>query len=356
LTSTAGPTDLASLGWDQGFEKHLDQGLEPARVAVEHRGSYVVHSAGGEMPAAITGRMRHAAQGRADLPAVGDWVGVRVPPGERRALIHTVLPRRSSFSRKVAGVVTEEQVVAANVDTVFLVSALNQELNLRRAERYLTMAWESGAQPVIVLSKADLCNDVVGAIADFSSIAPGCPIHAVSIVTDEGFAELAVYFIGNRTVALLGSSGVGKSTIVNRLVGDDKQTVRDIRADGKGRHTTTHRELLSVPGGGLVIDTPGMRELQLWDSGEGLDSTFSDITELAAGCRFNDCTHEREPGCAVIAALESGRLEPQRLQSYRKLQRELAFLARKQDKALAHEEARKWKRLNRDARARARHR
>lgn len=345
---------MLDLGWDSSRKDQLEEGLIPARVALEHRGSYVILAARGEMAAQITGRLRHETSSRGDMPAVGDWVAVRPIPGEERAMIHYVLPRRSHFTRKVAGFETEEQIVAANIDVVFLVSALNQDQNLRRVERYLTLAWESGAIPVIVLSKSDLCDDIDTAIADFAAIAPGCAIHAVSIVTDEGFEELATYLVGNKTIAFLGSSGVGKSTIVNRLLGADRQVVREIRHDGKGRHTTTHRELMRVPGGGLMIDTPGMRELQLWGTDDGLDSAFSDISELAEGCRFNDCTHTTEPGCRVIAALEDGNLPADRLESYRKLERELAFLERKKDKRLAREEGRKWRKLNAEARSRTR--
>lgn len=345
---------MERLGWDPSRDEQLERGLEPARVGSEHRGSYMVFSGAGELRAEITGRLRHEASSRAELPSVGDWVAVRRLPGEDRAMIHYVLPRHSRFVRKVAGLETEEQVVAANVDVVFLVSALDQDLNLRRAERYLTMAWESGASPVIVLSKADLNDDVDTAVADVASVAPGCPIHAVSTEDDASFEPLKTYLLGNKTSALLGSSGVGKSTIVNRLLGEERQVTKKIRGDGKGRHTTTHRELLLLPEGGLVIDTPGMRELQLWDADDGLDSTFSDVAGLAEGCRFNDCAHTTEPGCAVIAAVEDGSLPGARLESWRKLERELAYLERKKDKRLASEEARKWKKLNAEARARTR--
>lgn len=347
--------DLHLIGWDAVFEpKDPPAGSIIGRIGVEHRGAYTVFTDQGLVTASIPGRMRHNSS-RGELPAVGDWVLMDPLDGEARAIILEILPRKSRFSRKVAGDTTEEQVVAANVDTVFIVTALNQDQNLRRVERYLALAWESGALPVVVLTKADLCDDVLGAISDFAAVAPGVDIHAISVLTDVGVEDLNVYLGNNRTIALLGSSGVGKSTLVNRLAGS-KMKVKSIRSDGKGKHTTTHREMILVPGGGVIIDTPGMREVQLWDADEGLDNTFADVAAFAADCRFNDCAHEGEPGCAISAALESGALDAERLESYRKLERELAFLERRQSKRLQHEEARKWKKLNAEGRARTRHR
>lgn len=348
---------LTSLGWDEGFaaaaSESLERGFEAGRVAVEHRGAYTVFTANGSVEAGLPGKMRHGATGRGELPAVGDWVMLERTEGGGRAVVRAVLPRRSHFSRKVAGDTTEEQVLTANIDTVFLVTALNQDKNLRRIERYLALAWASGAMPVIVLTKADLCENVLEAIAEISAVAPGVPVHAVSIVTDEGFDELAGYFKDNRTVSLLGSSGVGKSTIVNRLSGAEMK-VQAIREDGKGRHTTSHREMILLPGGGIIVDTPGMRELQMWEANEGLDTAFNDVTAFAAECRFNDCSHDSEPGCEVKAAIERGDLSEERLESFRKLERELAFLERKVDKRLQHEESRKWRKLNAEARSRTR--
>jgi ribosome biogenesis GTPase len=347
--------DLESIGWEPAFEpNHPALGSIIGRIGVEHRGAYTVFTEQGPVTASIPGRMRHNSH-RGELPAVGDWVLMEPLDGEARAIILEILPRKSRFSRKVAGETTEEQVVAANVDTVFIVTALNQDQNLRRVERYLALAWESGALPVVVLTKADLCDDVLGAIAEFSAVAPGVDIHAISVLTDVGVEDLTVYLGDNRTIALLGSSGVGKSTLVNRLAGSNMK-VKSIRSDGKGKHTTTHREMILVPGGGVIIDTPGMREVQLWDADEGLDNTFADISAIAAGCKFNDCAHEGEPGCAVAAALESGELEADRLESYRKLERELAFLERRQSKRLQAEEAKKWRKLNAEAQGRTRHR
>jgi ribosome biogenesis GTPase len=271
---------------------------------------------------------------------VGDWVAYA------GGLIHGVLPRRTAFVRRAAGNETVEQVLAANIDTVFLVMAFYRDLNPRRLERYLALAWESGADPAIVLTKLDLADDADAAITEIESVALGVPVHPVSAVTGEGLDELEPYLGPGRTVVLLGSSGVGKSTLVNALLGEERQATKEIRAfDGRGRHTTTARELIGLPGGGLVLDTPGMRELQLWEAAEGLIGTFGDIDELALTCRFSDCSHESEPGCAVRDAVDADRLE-----SWRKLGRELRHLELKQD-ARARSEARKeWRRFTKSMR------
>lgn len=338
---------MSALGWSpsraEQFEPYAADGLAPARVAAQHRGEYVVYSASGERRAEVAGRLRHASATAADFPAVGDWVAVEDAPGAGTATIHAVLERATAFSRKAAGDESVEQVVAANVDVVFLVSAFGDDLNVRRIERYLASGWESGAQPVIVLNKSDLAADLEAALAEVETVAFGVPVHVVSCLEGAGLEELRPYLSQGRTVALLGSSGVGKSSLLNRLIGWERQEVQEIRDDGKGRHTTTHRELVLLPDGGLVLDTPGMRELALWDAGAGMGETFSDVAELAAACRFADCAHESEPGCAVRAALADGSLAEDRYESYRKLQGELRHLELKTDpKALA--EARKERR------------
>lgn len=326
--------NLNDLGWDDGFassfEPYNDE-FEPARVSAQHRGGYDVLTEGGERRVRLTGRLRHEAASAAELPAVGDWVVLR------DETIHAVLPRRSAFSRKAAWAPTEEQVLAANLDAIFIVSALDGDLNLRRLERYLTLAWESGATPVLVLTKADLCGDVGGALLEVEQVALGAAAHAVSNVTGVGLEELAQYLGPARTVALLGSSGVGKSTLANRLAGAELQVTFAIAEDGRGRHTTSSRQLIRLPGGALLVDTPGLREVQLWDADEGIQEAFTDVDELAAQCRFNDCSHTREPGCAVQAAIVEDRLPLERLESYRQLQRELERLALKQDARLRSE-------------------
>ena len=343
---------LADLGWDSGFETEFgpyrQEGLVPARVATRHRTAYELLTELGELGAQTSGRLHDGGR----MPAVGDWVAVAPLPGERRVVIRAVLSRRSSFSRKEAWVRTEEQVVAANVDTVLIVSALDGDLNVRRLERYLAAGWDSGAQPVVVLTKADLCTpgEVAAAVLDVNAVALGVPVHAVSSVTADGLEELRAYLAPGRTVALLGSSGVGKSTLANRLLGRDLLATGELRADGRGRHTTTRRELVPVPGGGLLLDTPGMRELQLWGDGGGLEAAFGEVAELAATCRFADCSHESEPGCAVRAALADGRLDRERLASFRKLERELHALAVRQDKRLASEERKHRRRAERGRR------
>jgi ribosome biogenesis GTPase len=317
-------------------------------VAVRHHGPCELWTERGSVGGLPSGKLTDD-----ELPAVGDWVAARPLPGERKALIEDVLPRRSAFTRKEAWRRTVEQVVAANVDTVFLMSSLGPDLNPRRLERYLVGAWESGAQPAIVLTKADLEPDHVAAVLDVEAIAIGVPIHVVCAVRGEGLGELEPYLRRGATVALLGSSGVGKSTLVNRLAGRDVLTVREVRADGRGRHTTTHRELVLLPNGGLLLDTPGMRELQLWAGEESLDETFEDVSALTSDCRFADCAHESEPGCAIQAALAEGSLPAERWESYRKLQRELRSLDIRRSKRLQSEERRRWRRVHKSMRKRA---
>lgn len=352
MSQTAEVVGLARLGWGPDFEQEFEQyeraGLVPGRVAVQHRGAYDVLVADGEARAGLPGRLLHDAGDKRELPAVGDWVALD-PPDAGQSTIRAVLARRTAFVRTAASDqhrISEQQVVAANVDTVFLVSALVDDYNLRRLERYLVLAWESGAQPVVVLTKADLADDVEGAVAEVESIAVGVPVHAVSNVTGEGIDELRPYFAGSRTVAALGSSGVGKSTLINSLSGEEVMATGDVRRDGRGRHTTTRRELIPVPGGGFFLDTPGMRELQLAEASGGMSETFEDVTELAAECRFSDCAHESEPGCAVQEALREGTLDPERWTSYKKLQRELAMLERKLDARARSEERKKWRRFS----------
>lgn len=324
-------TDLEELGWDaslaEAFREHAENGLIPARVALAQRGIYVLWTALGEMRGEPAGRMRHGTERAADLPAVGDWVAVDVQAKGAAATLHAVLPRRSGFSRKLAGDTTDEQIVAANVDTLFLVCGLDRDFSARRIERSLVLAWASGAVPVLILNKADVCLDPEARAGEARTAAPSLPVHLVSGLAGTGLDALAGYLGRGRTVALVGSSGVGKSTLVNRLVGRDVQATREVRArDGRGRHATTRRELIRLPGGALLIDTPGWRELQLWADEGALDQAFEDLTALAARCRFRDCTHGEEPGCAVRAGLGDERLE-----SYRKLQGELRSLALKQD-------------------------
>jgi ribosome biogenesis GTPase len=270
-------------------------------------------------------------------------------------MIHAVLPRRSSFVRKIAGTRTEEQIVGANIDSVFLLTSLNQDFNVRRIERYLIVALESGASPIIVLSKADLCGKVPDRIAEVEAVARGVPIHAVSVITGQGLDRIAQYFKRGHTVALLGSSGVGKSTLINQQTGLDQLKVQTVREhDDRGRHTTTHRELILLPTGGLVLDTPGMRELQLWDGDQSLQMVFDDIESVARHCFFNDCSHQDEPRCAVREGLEAGTIDSGRYQSYEKLQKELMYLARRRDKLSEIVEKKKWKKLSRLATERAR--
>ena len=352
-------TDLTTFGWNEFFEanfkSYADNGYACGRLALEHKNLFRVYTQHGEVLAEISGKLRHEAVNRSDLPAVGDWVVIRSRPERDRAIIHAVLPRRTSFARKTAGSRTEEQIVGANIDTVFLLTSLNQDFSLRRIERYLIIAWESRANPIIILSKSDLCDGVASRIREVQAIARGVPIHAISVVTGCGLQDIAQYFQRGQTVALLGSSGVGKSTLINHLTGVDQLRVQTVRAsDDRGRHTTTHRELVLLPRGGLVLDTPGMRELQLWDAGESLQLVFDDIEALAGKCFFGDCRHQDEPRCAIREALVAGTIDTARYESYEKLQKELKYQTRRRDKLSEIVEKKKWKKLSRLASERAR--
>ena len=330
---------LIALGWDPAWEALRSINpfaeLEPARVALQHRGGYVLYGRSGEQQATISGRLRHEARGVGELPAVGDWVLA----GD--GVIQAVLPRRTSFSRK-AVLAFEEQVAAANADVVFVVAALSGSPNLRSLERYLTVAYESGAEPAVILTKADLCADVGVAVEAVRAIAPATPVHAVSVPAGLGLAVFDGYCRPGRTVVFLGPSGVGKTTLLNALEGGDRPTAA-IRDDGRGRHTTTHRELVIVEGRGMILDTPGMRELQLWAADAGLAAVFSDIEALARTCRFGDCSHEAEPGCAVRSAIETGALAAERFASYRKLEREELHITAKRETLARSEEKRRYK-------------
>lgn len=357
---------LVTLGWNDRLQHDLDEALHsaaptqksgpplvPARVIVQQRERWLTVGPAGELQADIRGRLRRRGASSLDLPAVGDWVLISPRAGEGRATIQGVLPRRSALVRKVAGGVTEGQVVAANVDVVLVTVPLDTEINVRRVERQLTSVWESGATPVIVATKAD--RSITADLTDLQVAAPGVEIVVMSALTGDNLEGLQPWLIAGTTLALLGPSGAGKSTLTNALLGEDRMATGGVReGDAKGRHTTSHRELVVLPGGAMLIDTPGLRELALWDADEGLADAFSDIEELAASCRFNDCAHLREPSCAVRQAIADGTLDAARLESWRKLGEELAHLARKQDARLAAEERRSFAALIRDAKTRAR--
>ncbi|HEV3101094.1 MAG TPA: ribosome small subunit-dependent GTPase A [Candidatus Dormibacteraeota bacterium] len=345
-------SQLSLLGWDEWFEDRFalfaHQGYAPARVIADFGAEYLLHD-GEESLRAAAGR--HLSNDGGQLPAVGDWVAIR--HREPLATIHGWVERKTAFSRKVASVETKEQVLAANIDVAFVVASA-QDVNARRIERYLTMAWQSGAVPVVVLTKSDVAASPDELRLELEAAALGTPVLTTSAITGEGINELAQQLRPARTGVLLGPSGAGKSTLINRMAGADVMKTRSVHRSGEGRHMTSHRELIQLPEGGMIIDTPGLREAQLWKGEDALASLFDDVEEIARRCRFNDCQHDSEPGCAIKAALAGGELSPARLESYRKLQRELRSVAVRSDARLRSEERRKWKQISVDNKVRER--
>ena len=348
------------LGWDPAWETHLapfaDAGRVPARVIAVHKETSIVRGPDGlDRSATVSGRFRFDALAGSDYPAVGDWVALEpstaAPGTEDRAVIAAILPRRSAFTRsaadanrRTAGHLADEQVIAANVDVAFIVAGLDDDFNLRRLERYLAVAWSCSVTPVIVLNKADIADDLDGRLVAVEAIAPGVPVVVLSALTGDHLADLAPHLTSGRTAVVLGSSGVGKSTLVNALLGEDRQSTGAVReGDSRGRHTTTHRELFELPGGALLIDTPGIRSLEVAGADEGVEAAFDDIIELAATCRFSDCGHDGEPGCAIGAAVAAGTLSADRVASHQKLERELDHAVRKTDPRAQAEHKRKWR-------------
>lgn len=351
---------LADLGWTDAwataYAPHTAVGREPARVTLQLKGFWEVTTPDTARLADCTGKFLNETTGISAMPAVGDWVVIEPLPGDdTRALIHAVLPRRTKFSRKAAGEQQIEQVVAANVDTVFLVSSLDANFNLRRIERYLAAARSSGAQPVIVLNKSDLTGEAAALRAEVAAIARDVPIVVTSALKRGGVKPLRAWLQPRTTVAFLGSSGVGKSTLINELVGEEVQFTQEVRdIDGKGRHTTTQRELILSPDGVLIIDTPGMRELQPWQADEAVDDVFADIRQLVLRCKFTDCAHTTEPGCAVATALADGSLDLSRWNSYQRLRRETAFEVRRSDRRASQRHKSEWKKVTKQLRQRIR--
>lgn len=340
--------ELKQLGWDDHFEESFkpfrDRGLQPGRIAIENRDNYIVMTADGEMTGEVTGKFLYSMADSADLPKVGDWVAALFFQDERKLIIHDVLPRKSKFSRKAPGPGVREQIVAANLDMVFIVQGLDDNFNLRRLERYLVMVYEGGISPVVLLNKKDLCDNWAEKVAAAQDIAPGVPVLALSGLQDAGLEQITAMLKPRQTYAFIGSSGVGKSTIINRLTGTGELKTAAVRdSDSRGRHTTTRREMLILNNGSLLIDTPGMRELQLWSAESGLGEAYTEISELGKDCHYDDCTHLHEKGCAVLAALAAGDLSDERYQSYVKLRKEEAYLESQLDERAYLEKKRKDK-------------
>jgi ribosome biogenesis GTPase len=350
--------NLEALGWRTHFEEQMspfaELGMIPARVARQDKGYYMLLSASGRVRAETAGKLRYDQRFGSQYPTVGDWVAIQPAQGSGSATIHAVLDRLSYFSRKKAGSRTAEQGLCANVDTAFVVSSLVGERGfvLRRIERFLTLVGEAGAEPVIVLNKRDLCDKTSSHIAEAENIAPGVPVFAISATTGEGIEGLYPHLSHGETSVLLGPSGVGKSSIINAVAGEQVAKTGSVReSDGRGKHITSWREMIMLPDRGIIIDTPGMRELQLWADEESLYSSFSDIIQLAAECRFRNCTHQREPGCAVRAAVANKDLEEDRLESFFRQQSELSYLDRRKDQRANQIEQAKWKSIQKGVRS-----
>lgn len=343
--------DLKNIGFDAFFQKHLElckfKTASIGRICAEYKNNYKLFSEFGELNATISGKFRKNCTVQEDFPAVGDWVLFDYIEQESKAIIQEIFPRKSKFSRKVAGQQTQEQIIASNIDFAFIVCALNYDFNLRRIERYLSLIWQSGSTPVVVLTKTDLCSDVQDKISQVENIAFGVDIHAISNISPAGIDVMQKYFEHNKTVVLLGSSGVGKSSLINNLINKEVMKVNVLRCNlEKGRHTTTHKQMLLLSNGGLIIDTPGIRELQLWDAEDGINQVFRDIEELSKHCKFNDCTHNNEPGCAVQNAIKEGFLNADRLENYLKILKEQEYLINRQSQSAAKIEREKWKTIH----------
>lgn len=342
---------LKALGWNDFFEEHFlsyrEQGFKAGRIAIENRDNYLVYAEKGELRAEVTGKLMYNAVDASDLPKVGDWVAMSVFDENSNGIIHEILPRRTKFSRKAPGKKTEEQVLASNIDSIFIVQSLDDDFSLPRLERYLVMIHEGGARPVIILNKADLRDDFEEYVEKARRVASGADVLAVSAKTDFGINDFKNLLKQSSTYAFVGSSGVGKTTLINRVLGSDVFATAEVREkDSKGRHTTTRRQLIAIPGGGLLIDTPGMRELQLWSSEEGMVDVYADFNELAEECHFSDCTHTSEIGCAITAAVEDGRIDESRYKSYLKLRKELNYLNEKQSQKGQYNKKKSFKEIS----------